>query len=299
MINYYEQGGAAQEDQQDAMLQKAIIGFYGYQKQQGNDTSIQDVVSQVAQLISKQPETLEQIAASDELVEAGAEELENDNPEAFAQLSQPGAATQLIQAVVDQASVQSARRGAKLNFIRSLKGECPEGYYKTYYAAGGSLCPVCKQKEQKVVQSAKCGKKMKKGVVTKAMNGIRTEMYQNGGAANKPSRNIQVNTAKAPDGTIIKRTIIPDINPANNDTIYSERVYYPGLVDENGKRVEGSGGYVFEPAGVYHWDGLARTEDKNYQNLKNKFGKARIINTKNIPFTNSNADRYRGFSYTE
>ena len=72
MINYYEQGGAAQEDQQDAMLQKAIIGFYGYQKQQGNDTSIQDVVSQVAQLISKQPETLEQIAASDELVEAGA-----------------------------------------------------------------------------------------------------------------------------------------------------------------------------------------------------------------------------------
>ena len=180
MINYYEQGGAAQKDQQDAMLQKAIIGFYGYQKQQGNDTSIQDVVSQVAQLISKQPETLEQIAASDELVEAGAEELENDNPEAFAQLSQPGAATQLIQAVVDQASVQSARRGAKLNFIRSLKGECPEGYYKTYYAAGGSLCPVCKQKEQKAVQKAKCGKKMKKGAVTRAMNGIRAEIYQTG-----------------------------------------------------------------------------------------------------------------------
>lgn len=183
MINYYEQGGAAQEDQQDAMLQKAIIGFYGYQKQQGNDTSIQDVVSQVAQLISKQPETLEQIAASDELVEAGAEELENDNPEAFAQLSQPGAATQLIQAVVEQASVQSARRGAKLNFIRGLKGECPDGYYKTYYAAGGALCPVCKQKEQKAVQKAKCGKKMKKGAVTRAMNGIRTEMYQTGGGS--------------------------------------------------------------------------------------------------------------------
>lgn len=180
MINYYEQGGAAQEDQQDAMLQKAIIGFYGYQKQQGNDTSIQDVVSQVAQLISKQPETLEQIAASDELVEAGSEELENDNPEAFAQLSQPGAATQLIQAVVEQASVQSARRGAKLNFIRSLKGECPEGYYKTYYAAGGSLCPVCKQKEQKVIPQAKCGKKMRKGAVTRAMNGIRAEIYQTG-----------------------------------------------------------------------------------------------------------------------
>lgn len=300
MINYYEQGGAAQEDQQDAMLQKAIIGFYGYQKQQGNDTSIQDVVSQVAQLISKQPETLEQIAASDELVEAGAKELENDNPEAFAQLSQPGAATQLIQAVIEQASVQSARRGAKLNFVRSLKGECPEGYYKTYYAAGGSLCPVCKQKEQKAVQSAKCGKKMKKGAISKAMNGIRTEMSQNVGIAKKkPSQNIQVKTAKTPDGTMMKRTIIPAINPVNNDTIYSERVYYPGLVDENGKYVEGSGGYGFEPAGVYHWDGELRTEDKNYRNLKNKFGKARIINTKNIPFTNNNADRYRGFSYTE
>lgn len=182
MINYYEQGGAAQEDQQDTMLQKAIFGFYGYQKQQGNDTSIQDVVTQVAQLISKQPDILQQIADNDELVETGIQDLESDNPEAFSQLSQPGAATQLIQSVVEQANVQSARRGAKLNFIRGLKGECPDGYYKTYYAAGGSLCPVCKQKQEQreKVQSAKCGKKMKKGGVSKAMNGIRTEMYQKG-----------------------------------------------------------------------------------------------------------------------
>ena len=40
------------------------------------------------------------------------------------------------------------------------------------------MCPVCKQKEQKAVQTAKCGKKMRKGAVTRAMNGIRAEMYQ-------------------------------------------------------------------------------------------------------------------------
>ena len=141
---------------------------------------------------------------------------------------------------------------------------------------------------------------MKKGAISKAMNGIRTEIFQNGGTAKKKtSQNIQVKTAKTPDGTMMKRTIIPAIDPVNNDTIYSERVYYPGLIDKNGTPVEGSGGYAFEPAGVYHWDGKLRAEDKNYQNLKNKFGKARIINTKNIPFTNNNADRYRGFSYTE
>ena len=198
-----------------------------------------------------------------------------------------------------------------------LKGICPAGYETRYYKTGGTICQVCvkkqeerekvqsakcgkKMKKVEKVQSAKCGKKMKKGAISKAMNGIRTEIFQNGGTTKKnPSQNIQVKTAKAPDGTIMKRTIIPAIDPANNDTIYSERVYYPGMIDENGNRVEGSGGYTFEPAGVYHWNGELRTEDKNYRNLKNKFGKARVINTKNIPFTNNNADRYRGFSYTE
>lgn len=313
-INFYQKGGRAKQkpakeqptksngqQSQEEMLQRAVFGFIGYAASQQQEVTVDDAVKQVVALMQQDPDSLQQIADNDKLVDAGYQAASQKEPEVTKQITQPGVITQVVNDVVQQ-EIKAARRGAKLNFIRGLKGDCPDGYYKSYFKAGGELCPVCKKKqeEREKVQSAKCGKKMKKGAISKAMNGIRTEMFQNGGTAKKkPSQNIQVKTAKAPDGTIMKRTIIPTINPANNDTIYSERVYYPGLVDENGKHVEGSGGYAFEPAGVYHWDGEIRTEDKNYKNLKNKFGKARIINTKNIPFTNNNADRYRGFSYTE
>ena len=301
MINYYQQGGAANYQAEDHLLLGAVLGYIGYAESQKQDVSVEDAIAQVANIAVQDQETLQKLATNEQLVKVGQEKVENENPQILQQIAQPGVLKEIITKQIEQSNVQSARRGAKLNYLMKLKGICPAGYETRYYKTGGTICQACvkKQEEREKVQSAKCGKKMKKGAVTKAMNGIRTEMYQNGGAAKKPSQNIQVKTAKAPDGTIMKRTIIPDINTANNDTIYSERVYYPGMIDENGNRVEGSGGYTFEPAGVYHWNGELRTEDKNYQNLKNKFGKARVINTKNIPFTNNNADRYRGFSYTE
>lgn len=302
MINYYQQGGAANDQAEDQLLLGAVLGYIGYAESQKQDVSVEDAIAQVANIAVQDQETLQKLATNEQLVKVGQEKVENENPQILQQIAQPGVLKEIITKQIEQANVQSARHGAKLNYLMKLKGMCPAGYEPRYYKAGGTICQACvkKQEEREKVQSAKCGKKMKKGAVTKAMNGIRTEMYQNGGTTKKPSRNIQVKTAKAPDGTIMKRTIIPDIDPANNDTIYSERVYYPQLVDRNGNPVEGTyPGYGEDTAGVYHWDGLARTEDKNYQNLKNKFGKARIINIKNIPFTNNNADRYRGFSYTE
>ena len=344
MINYYQQGGAANDQSEDQLLLGAVLGYIGYAESQKQDVSVEDAIAQVANIAVQDQETLQKLATNDQLVKVGQEKVENENPQILQQIAQPGVLKEIITKQIEQSNVQSARRGAKLNYLMKLKGICPAGYETRYYKTGGTICQVCvkkqqerekvqsakcgkkmkkgaiskamngistemfqnsetakkKQQEREKVQSAKCGKKMKKGAISKAMNGISTEMFQNGGTAKKkPSQNIQVKTAKAPDGTIMKRTIIPAIDPANNDTIYSERVYYPGMIDENGNRVEGSGGYTFEPAGVYHWNGELRTENKNYQNLKNKFGKARIINTKNIPFTNNNADRYRGFSYTE
>lgn len=300
MINYYQQGGAANDQAEDQLLLGAVLGYIGYAESQKQDVSVEDAIAQVANIAVQDQETLQKLATNEQLVKVGQEKVENENPQILQQITQPGVLKEIITKQIEQSNVQSARRGAKLNYLMRLKGICPSGYETRYYKTGGTICQACvkKQEEREKVQSAKCGKKMKKGAVTKAMNGIRTEMYQNGGAAKKPSQNIQVKTAKTPDGTIMKRTIIPDINPANNDTIYSERVYYPALIDKDGKTVEGSR-YEFMPAGVYHWDGELRTEDENYKNLKNKFGKARIINTKNIPFTNNNADRYRGFSYTE
>lgn len=67
-----------------------------------------------------------------------------------------------------------AKLGAKLNYIKQLRGECPEGYEIEKYLAGG--CVACRKKMKEgasVVErfkSEKCGGKMKKKV-TKASGG--------------------------------------------------------------------------------------------------------------------------------
>ena len=87
---------------------------------------------------------------------------------------------QMIQQVarqMQQQQVQAARFGAKLNYIRQLKGQCPEGYKMEYYKEGGQLCKKCMKVQQNggdvkqapntvagqfKMEAAKCGKKMKK-----------------------------------------------------------------------------------------------------------------------------------------
>jgi hypothetical protein len=81
---------------------------------------------------------------------------------------------------------QSARNGAKLNYIKRLKGECPEGYEMTYFKAGGKVCKKCQKKVEKACggkQLAKCGTKFHKagGV----MESILSEMFAKGGAMNR------------------------------------------------------------------------------------------------------------------
>lgn len=58
---------------------------------------------------------------------------------------------QMIQQVaqqMQQQQVQAARFGAKLNYIRQLKGQCPEGYKMEYYKEGGQLCKKCMKVHQ-------------------------------------------------------------------------------------------------------------------------------------------------------
>ena len=84
---------------------------------------------------------------------------------------------QLIQQVaqqMQQQQVRAAKFGAKLNYIRQLKGQCPEGYEVSYFEKGGQICKTCQKQqqggnmparsltEQFKVDSAKCGRKMKK-----------------------------------------------------------------------------------------------------------------------------------------
>lgn len=87
---------------------------------------------------------------------------------------------QMIQQVAQQMQQQQTRAakfGAKLNYIRQLKGQCPEGYKMEYYKHGGRLCKRCMKAHQDggeveqtpntvaerfKMEAAKCGKKMKK-----------------------------------------------------------------------------------------------------------------------------------------
>lgn len=78
-------------------------------------------------------------------------------------------ATQMLQQLVQiaqgggqqqTAAPQMARHGAKLNFIKSLRGECPEGTEMTYFKKGGVICKKCAKKQE--IAEEKCGGKVKK-----------------------------------------------------------------------------------------------------------------------------------------
>ena len=59
-------------------------------------------------------------------------------------------------AAISQMS-QMAKQGAKLTYIKRLRGECPEGYEPKLYRAGGKVCTKCEK-----IQADKCGGKAKK-----------------------------------------------------------------------------------------------------------------------------------------
>lgn len=80
-------------------------------------------------------------------------------------------AFQNIQQVMNQ-QTPSMKLGAKINYIKSLRGQCPDGYEMKYFKRGGRICKECMRKQQKMeeggitpmnaVNAFKCGRKMKK-----------------------------------------------------------------------------------------------------------------------------------------
>ena len=73
----------------------------------------------------------------------------NGNEAAKAALSAIGQAMQTL--------ARKAKAGAKLIYIKRLRGECPEGYEPKLYRAGGKVCTKCEK-----IQADKCGGKAKK-----------------------------------------------------------------------------------------------------------------------------------------
>lgn len=74
-------------------------------------------------------------------------------------------AYQEFMTLLQSQQVQSAKAGSKLDYVKQLRGKCPEGYEIEKYMSGG--CVKCKKKQKGDVMLAmkeelKCGGKAKR-----------------------------------------------------------------------------------------------------------------------------------------
>lgn len=153
MINKYQVGGAApQEDPQEQIIQLV-------QAAMGGDQQASAQIQQIMQAAQQ------------------------GDPQA-------GQIAEMIMQIMNQmqgGAPQVARNGAKLNYIKKLKGECPEGYEMSYFKAGGKVCKKCQKKVEKDCGGKKmkaCGglKFHKEGGI---MSTILTEIFAKGGSMNR------------------------------------------------------------------------------------------------------------------
>lgn len=140
MIQKFQQGG-----QQDAIMQFV----------QGLAQVLQADPQQVVQAAQQNPKALEAAVQT------------------YQQTQDMNQAAQVFTQTMQQ-QVQAARHGAKLQYIRSLKNQCPEGEELYYYKKGGSIGCGCKKKEDGgEIQEAKCGAVTKFKKARKADSGTK------------------------------------------------------------------------------------------------------------------------------
>ena len=100
----------------------------------------------------------------------------------------------------------SARLGAKLNYIRDIKGGCPEGQEVVYFKKGGLVCKKCVEKGAAGAEAKakgmdavkafkdKCGSKMKK----KACGGSKMK-FQPGGKTRTKAEQAKIDSLSQAD----------------------------------------------------------------------------------------------------
>ena len=76
---------------------------------------------------------------------------------------------QMIQQIMQQA--QSAKQGAKLNYIKRLKGLCEDDEDLVFMKRGGKVCKVCQKKQQQQQQMMMAKKKKKSNIKVEAVGG--------------------------------------------------------------------------------------------------------------------------------
>lgn len=194
-------------EQELQLIQYAILGYIGYAASQKQQITVDDAAKQVAQIYQDQPEALAQIAQNQQLVKAGVEIVQQTEPEKMEQLASPEGIQQLMSSTEEASpAVQSAKSGAKLSYIKQLKGNCPDGYEMIYMKAGGRVCPVCQKKKAEQAKAKKAEEGTKMSGVSKAMAGIKAELMKCGKKIKKneqPSGPIE--KKKSPDEKAMKR----------------------------------------------------------------------------------------------
>lgn len=166
------------QEEQEKMLTYAVLGVMGYAQANNKAIDFATAMQQVSQMDSK---AVQEIASNQDLVKAGMQVMQQTDPETLQTIAQPGGLTKIVQAMQNP---QAARYGAKLNYIKRLKGQCPEGYELSYMAKGGTVCPICK-KAKKGIKIEKEVKKHANGGVSEIVNSIKTDIYCKGGKTKK------------------------------------------------------------------------------------------------------------------
>lgn len=128
MINYYQQGG-----KQDPIAQV-----------------IQALASDDQQMQAQAFKAIQESGQADQIIQEIANRAQQGDQAATK-------AVALIDQVIKSARAKKAKYGAKLNYIKQLKGICPEGFEMAYFKAGGKVCSKCVR-----AQKEACGGKTKK-----------------------------------------------------------------------------------------------------------------------------------------
>lgn len=141
--------------------------------------------------------------------------------------------------------ISMAKLGAKLSYVQTLRGECPEGYEVEKYMAGG--CVKCKKKAEgsKVVDvfKDKCGGKAKK----------RVKKDQKGAVVNKTDT---VHTSKGVYNVSNKKLPYKKMTPADYKKLPNDDKNKVDMKDQaNGRGASGAGAVKNKGIGKNYFGG--------------------------------------------
>ena len=146
--------------------------------QTGGEMPQDDIQSQIVQLVQAAMQGDEQAVQQIQQIQQAAEQ---GNQEAAQIMELINQVIQQMQGGAPEGQTQVAKQGAKLNYIKKLRGECPEGFEMTYFKVGGKVCKKCQKIKDKVQKNCG-GSAVKMHRAGGVMNDILIDMYSKGGS---------------------------------------------------------------------------------------------------------------------